>query len=412
MTRLQSPARTLFNYQTEYAHYSVFLKTFRLGSAKTIYRNLKIVMKNKLLLALLLSSAIASTSCKKTENTTEPAAQTIVVEQNYIPFRTEQYLRIPYMLKTWEYLKQGLRLERIVVFDNDSKADLMTIEKADIPFIWKAPLPVSTEFNVTKIDHYYLSIQLPIPLAQSVPSNIGHRFIFRDTLKNLDVTMSGGYFQPLKSESPRLISPPHRGRYYVLINQSTCGYHFWYAAFVEGQVYTSEKFAFDSNQSDSTMADTYSGDPKKNESYFIYGDTIYAVASGMVVHLQDGRAENQGNSHNVPLNKADDYCGNYLILDIGGGAWASFAHIKPGSFLVSEGDQITEGQPIALVGNSGNSTEPHLHFQLQNTIDYFFSGGLPFAFKKFTKVGQVGIGPIQPIEVINATGENYDFMNF
>jgi len=369
-------------------------------------------MKIKRIIPLLISMIFLITGCKKNDSGPGTVSQTIEVEQNYIPFKTEQYMRIPYMLKTWEFLKQGLRLQRIVIFDNDSQADLMTIEKDEIPVIWKAPLPQSTEFDVTKINAYYLSIQLPIPLSQSLPLNIGHRFILRDTINNRDVMVSGGYFQPRKSEFPRLISPPHRGRYFVIGNQSTMGYHYWYTAFINGKVYTSEKFAFDSNQSDSTLADTYSGDPKKNESYYIYGDTIFAVASGRVIHMADGRIENQGDSHNVPLNTSDEYCGNYLILDIGGGVYAAFAHCIPHSFMVKTGDSVYEGQPIARVGNSGNSTEPHLHFQLQDAPDYFFSGGLPFGFKKYTKVGQVGTGPVQPLEVTNANSENYDFVNF
>jgi hypothetical protein len=355
---------------------------------------------------------IIFSGCKKSDPAPENVPQTIEIEQNYVPYKTETYLRIPYMLKTWEFLKQGLTLEQIVIFDNDTKADLYTIEKNEIPVIWKSPLPQSTEFNVTNIDRYYLSIQLPIPLAQAAPTNIGHRFILRDTVNNVDVTITGGYFQPRTAVSSRVITSPFRGRYYVMGNQSTMAYHFWFAAFIDGQVYTSEKFAFDGTQSDSTLANTYSGDPLVNESYFAYGDTIYAVASGTVIHLVDGRIQNQGNLHNVPLNTSDEYCGNYLIIDIGSGVYAAFAHIIPGSFMVAQGDQIVEGQPIARVGNSGNSTEPHLHFQLQDAPDYFFSHGVPFVFYKYTKIGQVGIGPLQPFEVTNANTENYDFVNF
>lgn len=73
---------------------------------------------------------------------------------------------------------------------------------------------------------------------------------------------------------------------------------------------------------------------------------------------------------------------------LGGGRYAFYAHCIPGSFLVKEGDRVKEGDPIALLGNSGNSNGPHLHFQITDGPDIFMSNGQPFVLKQYTKTGE------------------------
>ena len=67
--------------------------------------------------------------------------------------------------------------------------------------------------------------------------------------------------------------------------------------------------------------------------------------------------------------------GNHVVLDLGGGRFAFYAHLQPGSLKVKVGDRVTRGQIIGLVGNSGNSTEPHLHFHISNGVSPLGSEG-------------------------------------
>jgi murein DD-endopeptidase MepM/ murein hydrolase activator NlpD len=92
------------------------------------------------------------------------------------------------------------------------------------------------------------------------------------------------------------------------------------------------------------------------------------------------------NSRAVPIT-LETVGGNHVVLDIGGGHYAFYAHLKPGSLKVKLGDKVKRGQVIGLVGNTGNSTEPHLHFHVADGISPLGSEGLPYRLESFEIVG-------------------------
>jgi murein DD-endopeptidase MepM/ murein hydrolase activator NlpD len=106
---------------------------------------------------------------------------------------------------------------------------------------------------------------------------------------------------------------------------------------------------------------SHKGDGRRNEDYFIYGKQILATAPGTVVTAIDGVPDNEPGSMN-PLCAV----GNCLIINQGNNEYAVYAHLKPGSLRVKRGDKVQMGQVLGLCGNSGNSSEPHLHFHLQD----------------------------------------------
>jgi hypothetical protein len=130
---------------------------------------------------------------------------------------------------------------------------------------------------------------------------------------------------------------------------------------------------------------TFSGDQLKNESY--PADAL-AVANGTVVAVKDSIPENVPgiNSRAVPIT-LETVGGNHVIIDIGGGRYAFYAHLKPGSIGVKKGDRVTRGQVVGLVGNSGNSTEPHLHFHISDGNSPLGSEGVPYRYDSFEIVG-------------------------
>jgi murein DD-endopeptidase MepM/ murein hydrolase activator NlpD len=79
--------------------------------------------------------------------------------------------------------------------------------------------------------------------------------------------------------------------------------------------------------------------------------------------------------------------GNHVILNIGDGHYAFYAHLQPGSIKVHVGDRVKRGQLLGLVGNSGNSTEPHLHFHLSDASSPLGSEGIPYAYETLSILG-------------------------
>jgi murein DD-endopeptidase len=134
---------------------------------------------------------------------------------------------------------------------------------------------------------------------------------------------------------------------------------------------------------------TFSGDEHKNESYFCYGQKVHAVADGVVTEVKDGIPQNipGGKSRAVPIT-LETIGGNHVIVDLGGGIYAFYAHLQPRSLLVKLGDHVKQGQVLALLGNSGNSTQPHLHFHLIDHNSPLGGEGLPFSYQSYQLLGQ------------------------
>jgi murein DD-endopeptidase len=133
---------------------------------------------------------------------------------------------------------------------------------------------------------------------------------------------------------------------------------------------------------------TFHDDEKDNKNYLAYGNDALAVADGVVTEVKDGIPENIPgiNSRAVPIT-LETVGGNHVILDIGGGHFAFYAHLQPGSLRVKLADKVRRGQVLGLVGNSGNSTEPHLHFHIENGSSPLGAEGLPYSLASFEVVG-------------------------
>lgn len=340
-----------------------------------------------------------------------PDPRLIDVVLNDTPFPTERYLRIGYTLATWEYEQDGLALQAIRVLDRASGEVVLTIATSELPRVYKEPLAPNPYMTLDKIDRYYMSIQLPIALDRKPPALVTHQLVFRDR-HNAEVVVEGGEFSPLLKEKPLVIGSPLTGSHLIFINQSTMDYHYYTKFIVNQTIYNSERYAFDSMQFNDDLTAIYVGDPGANASYFNYGKTMYAVADGTVVAAADGLRENDGNGHQVTFKSLIEYAGNYVVLDIGGGRYAGFAHCKRESVAVHVGDVVRKGQAIAQLGNSGNSDAPHLHFQIMDGPDFFFSTGLPFVIESYTKVAEADMTSIsnparrvQPVRVTNAMME-------
>ncbi len=131
----------------------------------------------------------------------------------------------------------------------------------------------------------------------------------------------------------------------------------------------------------------YVGDPKNVESYFAYGKNVLAVADANVLTAVD-KYENQTPGELPPGMTLEEADGNRVVLDLGNGKYALYAHLKPGSVAVKKGDTVKRGQVLGLVGNTGNTSAPHLHFHVMDSPSTLGSNGLPYVIGEFELTGK------------------------
>ncbi|MFF7874780.1 M23 family metallopeptidase [Streptomyces californicus] len=133
---------------------------------------------------------------------------------------------------------------------------------------------------------------------------------------------------------------------------------------------------------------------RRNRAFPAFGAPLLAVADATVVVASDGQRDHLSRN-SLPalaylmlaeatvrsIAGAHRIIGNHVILDLGGGTYAVYAHLRRGSLRVRAGDRVRAGQEIGRVGNSGNTTEPHLHFHLMDGPDPDAARGVPFTWR-------------------------------
>ena len=145
---------------------------------------------------------------------------------------------------------------------------------------------------------------------------------------------------------------------------------------------------------------THKGTGATNEDYYAFGKELYAPCDGEIVLVVDGIKDN------IPGNLNPIYVpGNTVIIKTATGEYVFFAHFKQHSIVVKQGQKISTGELLGLCGNSGNSTEPHLHFHLQNDEDMVKATGAKCYFDQLKVNGilKLDYSPVKgdKIEVAN-----------
>lgn len=133
---------------------------------------------------------------------------------------------------------------------------------------------------------------------------------------------------------------------------------------------------------------------RRADGFPSYGEPVRAVADGVVVaaHARQRDHRDRGTwpallymftveSFIRPLGGERTMLGNHVIIDHGDGVFSAYAHMRRGSVRVRPGERIATGQQLGEVGNSGNSSEPHLHFQLMDDRHLSAAAGVPFRWR-------------------------------
>lgn len=135
--------------------------------------------------------------------------------------------------------------------------------------------------------------------------------------------------------------------------------------------------------------------PEPPETFIGFGRPILAPAAGRVALVHDGEPDHDARRSQIALvpymlgqgrraqRGAVGLAGNHVVLAIGAdGPFVLLAHLQRGSVQVQPGQEVSEGLHLARCGNSGNSTEPHLHLQVSDSTNWKSARGRPFAFRR------------------------------
>jgi hypothetical protein len=131
------------------------------------------------------------------------------------------------------------------------------------------------------------------------------------------------------------------------------------------------------------------------ERFFAFGQPILAPASGRVVASHDGEMDHSARRSQTSLvpyaltqaararQGAGALAGNHVIVELDAGGYVLLAHLRAGSLRVDVGTRVVSGQQLGSCGNSGNSTQPHLHLQVMDAADPYAAHGLPMVFENY-----------------------------
>ena len=319
------------------------------------------------------------------------------------PFKADGKTHLVYELHLTNFSSNELTLARVEVLAAGGATSLAQYDGTELIARLARPGIPQTSQEKQRIGggmRAIVYIWLTMDAATAVPVKLRHRVTASmgvpagsaggDAAKNEPIEVKGeGGEIGVASGAPVVIAPPLRGGEWLAANgPANASGHRRALIPVAGKAHIAQRFAIDWVQLRED-GQTSTGDKLKNENYRCYGAEALAVADGIVAAIKDGIPQNipGANSRAVPIT-LETVGGNHVILDLGQGRYAFYAHLQPGSLRVKPGDKVRRGQVLGLVGNSGNSTEPHLHFHISNANSPLASEGLPYVFESFEQQGQ------------------------
>jgi murein DD-endopeptidase MepM/ murein hydrolase activator NlpD len=312
----------------------------------------------------------------------------LAVHDAPVPFMgSDGQLHLVYELEMTNFSSAEIAVEKAEVVGDG--ATLQVLDTAAVAGRLQAAGQRDPAGTLAKSTTARLFLNVVLASGASVPRQLSHRVTLRASAAppgHQEFNETGGVVH-VDPQPVAQIGPPLRGEGYISADSCCDATRHTRAALpVNGRVWVAQRYAVDWEQLHANGR-IYNGPHDKLASYAIFGQPVLAVADAAVVSTIDGLPEQTPGHYptNIPLNEAD---GNSIILDLGKNRYALYAHMQPGSLKVHKGDQVHRGQVIGLVGDTGNSIVPHLHFQVTAGPSSLASNGLPYEIDDFQVTGK------------------------
>lgn len=350
----------------------------------------------------------------------------IQAEVSYLssPIHANNTTQLNYELNILNNYRIPLSLKKVEIFD---------LQNNDIPIAEFDSLYIEEHFErpggndlddlklISGNEYGILHINLVFDKNKSVPEQIFHKLYFeRRNKKNESIVhpMEVAIVNVPKPTELSLGLPFNKKGRWLYGAESHEGARF----ITEGKATYPQRFGMDWVFIDNDGLPA-KDDIKKNKNWNTYGIELISVADGKVIDIKDGIIENEPLSEEMAVRITKETIGgNYIIIDIGNDIHAIYGHLIPNSLKVSIGDNVKKGQVIGLLGNSGNSDAPHLHFHLESKSNAFLGGeGMPYLITEFTQLkkysgeefdqllygNNVSLDSLKPIEKSNELPSGY-----
>jgi murein DD-endopeptidase MepM/ murein hydrolase activator NlpD len=291
---------------------------------------------------------------------------------------------VAYELYVTNFSPSPMTLSRVEVLDaqETSSKPVATFEGEQLDALLQ---PIGTQAPANKSDLRQLNggativafMWIPFEKGVKVPDRLFHRVVTTDSS-----SMEGAIISTHQTEL-HLLAPPVRGDDWMASDgpsNDPTNHHRRGVLILNGQSHISRRFATDwflyKNVASSSR------DPHDLNSYPSYGQPVFAVADATVVKARDGLPNNVpgpvASFHPAVPITMDTVGGNTIVLDLGGGQYAWYFHLKPGSLRVKTGEPVRRGQPLAQIGCSGDPPVPHLHFEVTTSTTLLAGEGVPY----------------------------------
>jgi hypothetical protein len=236
----------------------------------------------------------------------------------------------------------------------------------------------------------YVLMDVSLPRKAKVPAELTHRISLSMDPKQAAVA-TNYEIAPTKVTRRQavVLAPPLRGPGWVVANGCCSEFtaHRGTVLPVNGAPHVAERFAIDFVQID-PLGRLFEGPLDQLSSYPYFGDEVHSATAGTVVGVVDDIPNTPAGAF-PPAITAERAGGNHVVVSFGGGHYAFYAHLQPGTVRVKVGQKVKVGQTLGLLGNSGNSNAPHLHFHVMDSPHPLASNGMPYRFTSFSVEGEL-----------------------